>query len=601
MQVARWTAHRADRLPRYARLGVGITALTATCSWTLAVLASARPGLDLSDESFYLLSYRWWDVTPWTVSGAQYLYGPLFELLGYDIAALRVARLVLILVVHGFFGLALHHHLSRTGRPGWSSGASIPLLVLAIGGISYGWLPLAPGYNDIALLGGLLVASALLRCATAQWLDARPPLVALVVAGSVLTAVALAKWSAALAIAILAAVVLAGLLYRSPGRLALATAAVAVGVLVFVVVGHLTFGPWAQVLPPMKAVNSLVAKDTNSPVALLILYSLSTVKVLALTLVSAGFGLLPHYALRRRDALSLHTSRRATRFAAAMSAPLAALLPWAAGRVAPRGGAAIIEIYTVSLLAALTAAAVTVWQERRSGDDGPGHPVPRWPVIVLLLVLPAAQGFGTGNALFLLAIHALASWFAALVLLAADWATADADVAATSAGTTCAVLVAIVAVTGLYAHPYRSADPTVATATVRGSENLRHVTIDGTLADELASLKRDVDEQLPPGTPVYAVDEMAGIVLALDRPPAGEAWNSRRDPARAAAGLLAYCSTSPTPLAPLILTDRPLAPVEMATLNDCGWPLDASYRAGESRGGPQSLRIYVPVGGSTRP
>ena len=33
------------------------------------------------------------------------------------------------------------------------------VLVLATGGISYGWLPQSPGYNDVALLGSLLIGA----------------------------------------------------------------------------------------------------------------------------------------------------------------------------------------------------------------------------------------------------------------------------------------------------------------------------------------------------------------------------------------------------------------------------------------------------------
>src|SRR3954471_6342198 len=81
-------------------------ATTVTAIWAVTAIRAARHGLDLTDEGFYLLSYRWWNADHRTFSGAQYLYGPVFALLGHDIAALRIFRLGTLLVAHLLFGWA---------------------------------------------------------------------------------------------------------------------------------------------------------------------------------------------------------------------------------------------------------------------------------------------------------------------------------------------------------------------------------------------------------------------------------------------------------------------------------------------------------------
>ncbi len=122
-----------------------------------------------------MLSYRWWDSTPRVFTGVQYLYGPVFELLGWSIPGLRVVRLVSIVLVHLAFGWAFMTWL-RTRRPqappgrGWEVAGT--LTILASAGVTYGWLPLSPGYNDVVLLTSLLLVSLLLwsmRVVAERW------------------------------------------------------------------------------------------------------------------------------------------------------------------------------------------------------------------------------------------------------------------------------------------------------------------------------------------------------------------------------------------------------------------------------------------------
>ena len=77
---------------------------------------TAGHGFDITDEGFYLLSYRWWRADLYTYTGVQYLYGPIFQGLGYSIAALRLVRLATITGASAVFGWAFMSWL-RQRRP----------------------------------------------------------------------------------------------------------------------------------------------------------------------------------------------------------------------------------------------------------------------------------------------------------------------------------------------------------------------------------------------------------------------------------------------------------------------------------------------------
>ena len=165
--------------PALLALAVGALACLATLAWVVAALVMSGRGLDLSDEGFYLLSYRWWDDNPRAFSGVQYLYGPWFELFGYDVQALRVLRLVTVLGAHLALGIAAARWTRATVREHVTTAQffAVAALVTAAGGITYAWLPLSPGYNDVSLLGTVLLAALMLEAVTATIRGDRLPAV----------------------------------------------------------------------------------------------------------------------------------------------------------------------------------------------------------------------------------------------------------------------------------------------------------------------------------------------------------------------------------------------------------------------------------------
>ncbi len=125
-------------------------------------------GFDFTDESFYIL----WAMYPDEVEGSITRFGMLtqflFRLAGRDIASFRMLGIVILLLV----GLGFSRSLTRfvdarlDGALTRSTIWAMTSLVLASTLTYYESLVLTPSYNWLALVGCLLVATAMIRIAT---------------------------------------------------------------------------------------------------------------------------------------------------------------------------------------------------------------------------------------------------------------------------------------------------------------------------------------------------------------------------------------------------------------------------------------------------
>jgi hypothetical protein len=61
--------------------------------------------------------------------------------------------------------------------------------------MAYSWLPLSPGYNDVSMLGSLLIGAVILRLATDVPLGVRTAAWVPIAAGVVIVGMLLSKWS----------------------------------------------------------------------------------------------------------------------------------------------------------------------------------------------------------------------------------------------------------------------------------------------------------------------------------------------------------------------------------------------------------------------
>jgi hypothetical protein len=570
-------------------------AVIVTAVWATAAVRSAGHGFDVTDEGFYLLSYRWWNVDHRTFTGVQYVYGPIFQLLGYDIAGLRLVRLGTILVVHAAFGASVMCWL-RTRRPDapptrlWEAAGIAA--ITAAGGAAYGWLPLTPGYNDVVLLGSLAGMALILRLATHTSRDGRAPIRPAAGLGALVVPVLLVKWAALPVVALLVAGAAVAVAPAGVRGLVRAAAWMLGGVAAAVAVVQVALVPLTTALPGLVAVNALLAEQSMSLPRLLAHYWASSAE----SFVSLFRGYWP---LLVAGAVAAGARGRRARWLAwpAAVAGLGMAIAHAA-RDGLAGGAVNVRHYLVPFLAVPALLLVTALSTAATRHRPASPPVmaPEVPpeaasgaarlreavLLVLVATLPVAHALGTGNAPLLLAVNGFAAWMAVLIamLTGLDRAATVARALLGAVAAISLVATASVALGGLIRHPYRTAGAADTTTTAAGVPALASVRLDPAAARRYADLRGELKPYLTPGHPMMAFDTMAGIVFLLDGRSVGEPWYPGNDPARVAAGIGSACPGGRVPggQAPILLFNRPIEPADRAAVARCGLDLDRDYR-----------------------
>jgi hypothetical protein len=585
----------------------------AAVVWAVAAVLTAGHGLDITDEGYYLLSYRWWNTNLYTYTGAQYFYGPVFQLLGYDIAGLRLFRLLTVIVAHTVFGWAFlrwlrGHRPSATPSIWWEVAGTAA--IVASGGMVYGWLPLSPGYNDISLLGALLAAAVVLRVAREAERGRPVPLWVPASLGPLAVVMLLAKWpSSALSLTVVGIVLLVVVWPRGRRERLRATGAAAGATLVTIAVVHVFVVPLTDALPPMMAVNRAVAADTNSPTDLLQMYAVKA-ELLLKQVVRTHLVLL-----LAATVVPLLKGRRLRWLAFGI---LAVGVADSARRVilghGVRGGTVNLTrfpiVITAGLLAIVLAAGAVVVAERVAARSRPDvvatlSPLVRrdvrgWVVLAMLSVLPLTQAAGTGNALHYLAIGGLGAWMAVVIAVVTGTdARATARVLTATVATGIVVCATLISTDALWNHPYRTAGHAQTTTTVPGVAALSSVRLDPASASEYGALYDMLRPYIePPGRAIMAFDRMPGLVLLLNGRPVGEAWYSATDPQRTAAGIRQACATAQPwwgDRAPILLFNRPVTKTETAALESCGLTFATDYRLLAPIDQTHGLQVYVPI------
>ncbi|TDW23233.1 hypothetical protein [Kribbella kalugense] len=585
-------------------VGVIVVAGGLAAWWILTAGRAANEGFDITDEGYYLLSYRWWDSTPLALTGVQYIYGPLFEWFGYDIVRLRLFRLLTVVVVHLLFGYSFMRWL-RGRRPRMPATKLWELagmaVILAAGGMCYGWLPQSPGYNDVVLLGALTLVSCVLWMATAVDRGQPVPFWLPVIAGLVIGLMVLAKWTSVVVIGLIvvaAVVVLAGQSWRAVARGILfavgGLAVVALVVQLFVVRLNVA-------VPGIVTVNKFIAGTSYSPTELLQFYWSSGIKLLGKTLRAHGLLLLA-------TALTVIARWRWLRIASAVLVLAALVL--SVRRVVVDGGAlggsANTASYPVTLLAAVLVAVVAAAGALIAGKVGvtdcsrlSQENTRTWVILGLLVLLPLVQAFGTNTPLYTIGFNAFAAWAAVMIaVLTGIWATpivARATLGLVLVGSL--VATASIAYTGLFRYPYRSPDHSqlTAAATLPALKGLYLSPVTEQNYSRLAADLRPYTE--PAGRPMLAFDKMAGLVLMLGGRPVGEAWIAPKERERTAAGIEHVCRDGrpwDPSRPPLIILNRPISDLEITALQACGLDFHADYGQLAPARETIGLQVWVP-------
>lgn len=600
----------AARRPIWLAPLAGLAALAAAV-WVTVVAVSAGTGFDITDEGFYLLSYRWWDTNLRTFSAVQYIYGPVFEALGYNIAWLRLFRLTTIVVTLAAFGWTFMRWL-RLRRPNapasrlWEVAGTAA--IVAAGAATYGWLPLSPGYNDISLLAGFIAAATVIASATRVGEGKPVPPWIPAILGVTAAVALLVKWTSSTAIlgtvAIAAIVVLLPLGWRGIAKFA-GWAALAV-VLTLAAI-HLLIVPLDVAVPEMLAVNKLVAAASNSPTFLLDMYWDTSV-VVAQRIVEGHKVLLAATVL----ALVLRGRRWEWIGLAAVGAGLARSV-WRVSRDGGLdGGTTALTRYPIALTALLTVALVIAvgvlirrrWAREPEGSLG-NEGRPGVAIYALLLALPAVQALGTGNPLYFMAVNAFAAWMALIIAVLTGVERSALGVRGLAGATAALAVVAgvIIGAGGVSQHPYRSSPYAESTASA-GVPALSSVRLDPATArayGELYQLLKPYTQ--PEGRAVMAFDEMAGIVLLLDGRPVGEAWYSEIDPGRTVKGIEATCAGGDPwwgERAPILIFKRDVRKPDTDALKSCGLVFETDYQLLKQLNEPMKLAVYVPTADATK-
>jgi hypothetical protein len=595
--------------PSDVALGL-VAAGAAACVWiwVRAAVQMASHGFDVSDEGGYLLAYRWWSVNHRTYTGHQYLYGPVFQFLGYDIARLRLFRLFTIVAAHVLFGAAFMQWL-RLRRPRapqsslWEIAGTAA--IVAASGMVCAWLPLSPGYNDPSLLGAVLAAAFALRLAT--HVERGSPIPGWLPAcfGVLIVPMMLAKWASAVAtlgpVVAVAAIVVSARGGREVGRVAAWTVA---GAAAFLALFNVFIVRLDAVLPEILAVNRLILRTSNAPATLLPWYWNTGVALLAQT--------IERHALLLTAAVVAVVSRG--RVAQTLAAVLAiAGVYGSIADVHARGGLAggtdhlseyAVTIHAIALAAlALGVTAVLFTRSSRAPAPALGRETLRgWLMLGLVGVLPVTQGIGTGNALYAMVVNGFAMWMAIIVAIATgiDTAPRVGRWLAGAIGAGAVASAALIAKSGLTEHPYRTDGLAQSNAVARGVPALRSIALRADVARQFSELHGVLEPYIvPAGRAMMGFDEIPGILLALDGRVVGEAWASASDVARTAEGLRASCRDGKPWWGsrwPILLFRREVTGTEIAALRDCGIDFATDYRLVAPPRQTMNLSVYVPAG-----
>jgi hypothetical protein len=614
--------------PRDVRLTLTVTVLVcaiAAVVWISAVARSTGRGFDISDEGYYLLSYRWWSTHFRNFTGAQYLYGPVFQAVGYSIAGLRIFRLFTQVAVHGVFAFTFMRWL-RERRPSapptylWELAGGTGILASA--GVAYSWLPLSPGYNDVSLLGALLTVAVVLRAATYADRGMPVPRWVPLSFGPVIVCSVFAKWtSSAVTVAVAGLTLAVVLAPRGLREIARFTAWTLASIAATVAVIHVLVVPLGTALPPMIGVNKALTSHGNSVGPLLDLYW-TTARDLAKRIAERNVVLVLAAVIAvasRRPVWQSCASLVAIAGFASAYAELEAHQGTTGGTANlsefPAGPIATVALAVFIGLLVLVAERLTPVLSRLQGVKSVERPtissVSRdgyrgLAVLLMLAVAPVTQGLGTGNPLYFAAINGFAVWMAIIIAIltgieaapsVARWMTMAVAAAAI-------FLSASIGRSGVRSFPYRTAGHDQATAVAGGVAALGSLRLspgDAANFSHLRSmLKRHVE---PAGRAIMAFDESAGIVLALDGQPVGEAWYSSSDADRTRAGIKSECQNKKPfwgSRVPLILFRRIVTSADIEAFKFCGLDLATDYRLLAPAHETMGFMVYVPVSDEPR-
>src|SRR6185295_9706124 len=155
-QVTRVSGHEGESPVIRCRPGTTLfwfLLLIVAAEAAMFLIAAGR-GLDLTDESYYLLKYRYWTEWPTVSLFGAYFSGP-FALFGHDVWAMRILGFVLLLGAGMWFGHEASRAFDALAERSSNDGLPAASIASAAGLWSYygaSPVPYTPSYNLLTLL-----------------------------------------------------------------------------------------------------------------------------------------------------------------------------------------------------------------------------------------------------------------------------------------------------------------------------------------------------------------------------------------------------------------------------------------------------------------
>ncbi len=448
----------------------GAIAWSALAGALALFAATSDRGLDLTDESFYLLSFRFPDSTPagiWQFPhiASALTFGRTLDARGYRllaIAALALASTSLTLATVRFLEQRLPTlHRTLPSRP------TLVAFGVTVGLLQFAWLPRTLSYYTLAAALGQLAAAAVLMAVCppgVRVVDLRSVAFG-VTAGALLFLLFFADFPAAIAVG---ALVTAFLFLTVQVRSALVLAgAIAAGVVVCAV--FLTRDLWGGPFDARGLLSAIpkVANNQHGAGTLIAVYLEELRTIGLLTVPSLTLGLL--FAAPRLAEFVASAHRRRAAIALSVPAPLgiAAAVP---GWFADANESYFRAFFTCSsgvvvgfliVVAANHVEAIRSGQRRRRVlPAGRGEARTVVALVGFLVALPVATSVGTNNVVFLVAMNAAGSIACAHIIA---WAIREAAFpdSAPGAALRFGPLVALTLITGILLvhggimNPYR--------------------------------------------------------------------------------------------------------------------------------------------------
>lgn len=506
----------------------------------------ANHGYNLTDEAFYLSSYATRNDVGRSFTGATFIIGPIFDLLGHDIARLRILKVFLLVLAGGFIGYQTVQYIKNVvGKKYGKSyeraeilGYEIALVACSclLSFSAYFWAPVSLNYNDLNTLFLLTIGGTIIRLFRFDKFDTFPWIS--IMSLGFLGAMALynkPSSGAVISIFIIMALILT---WRKCSRGYLVIPLSAAGFFIFVAFISMSVNS-LSVFPDSYAFLQVIREESYD-LTFLITNNVRHIKV------AFDFLINKHLPVYIWGAVVIACTARLPRKFAILGG-LVAVAPFIkalANKMYFSGGVKLLssesryfvaEILLVSVFFFFVGFVVTQIDTKIVSTSMAAIKERRLPsrssfelfcVTLMLFSIPFIQAFGTYNELFLGSAFSIVSWFLFIVILIAcmgsNWSSGTA---------LCCIAVLLVIgmrckiLEGFLQYPYLKQDP-VATMKYRvDSDRLRGIKMSSQWAQYLNDLIAIKNENgIKDGSAYLSFYNNPGEIYALGGYTPGEPW-----------------------------------------------------------------------------